>query len=246
MYDRPETAAANDRFWTEIKAQLGYGPDALTRGLADYWPVWQSPELLFSQTCGMPYRTRLHGKVQLIGTPDYGLEDCPPGYYRSIFVARASDAGQPLEAFHGRAMAFNEALSQSGWAAPVNHLLPLGIRPGSLMESGGHAKSALAVAEGRADFAALDALTWELLKRYDAFAEGLTVIARTEPTPTLPFITAKGQDAKAIADAVQRAIAILPQADRSLLHLKGLVRIPAETYLAVPVPPSPGGLQLAE
>lgn len=245
MYDRPETAAANDRFWTEIQARLGYGPAALTRGLEDYWPVWQSPDLLFSQTCGFPFRARLHGSVRLVGTPDYGLEGCPPGYYRSIIVARSADAGKPLEAFHGARMAYNEALSQSGWAAPVNHMAPLGIRPGSLLETGGHAKSALAVAEGRADFAALDALTWELLKRYDAFARGLTVIAATEPTPVLPYITAMGRDAEAIATAAEQAIAALPEDDRGALHLRGLVRIPAEDYLAVPIPAAPDRLELA-
>ena len=239
MYDRPETAAANDRFWSGLNAPLCYGPDALSRGLADYWPVWQSPELLFSQTCGMPYRTRLHGAVQLIGTPDYGLDGCPPGHYRSVFVARAAETGQPLEAFHGRRMAYNEALSQSGWAAPVNHMLPLGIRPGSLVQSGGHALSARAVARGKADFAALDALTWELLKTYDGFAAELAVIAVTEPTPALPFITAPGRDADALADAVEAAISNLEPSDREILHLKGLVRIPAASYLAVATPPSP-------
>ena len=239
MYDRPETAAANDRFWNEIKAQLGYGPDALTRGLADYWPVWQSPDLLFSQTCGFPYRARLHGHVQLIGTPDYGLDGCPPGYYRSVFVARADDAGTPLEAFAGRTMAYNEALSQSGWAAPMNHLSPQGIRPGSLLKSGGHAASARAFAEGRADFAALDALTWELLKTYDAFAAGLAEIAWTDPTPALPYITAKDRDAEAIAQATGTAILNLDPKDREILHLKGLVRIPASTYLDVATPPAP-------
>jgi ABC-type phosphate/phosphonate transport system substrate-binding protein len=239
MYDRPETVAANDRFWNEIKAQLGEGPDALTRGLADYWPVWQSPELLFSQTCGMPYRTRLHGTVQLVGTPDYGLDGCPPGYYRSIFVARAADAGQPLENFAGRTMAYNEALSQSGWAAPMNHMAPMGIRPGQLLQSGGHAASARSVAEGRADFAALDALTWELLKAYDGFASGLVEIAVTAPTPALPFITAQGRDAEQLGDAVEAAIRNLDPKDREILHLKGLIRIPATAYLEVANPPPP-------
>ncbi len=242
MYDRPETAAANDRFWTAIKTQLGYGPDSLTRGLADYWPVWNSPDLLFSQTCGMPYRTRLHGNVQLIGTPDYGLDSCPPGYYRSILVARADAADTSLAAFDGLRMAYNDDLSQSGWAAPMTHLQSQGLRPGSLVQSGGHAASARAVAEGRADFAALDALTWEMLKTYDRFTDALTVIAQTEPTPTLPFITALGRNAAEIADAIDIAIRALEPKDRALLHLKGLVRIPAQDYLAIPTPPSPADL----
>ncbi|MCX8955299.1 hypothetical protein OU790_17900, partial [Ruegeria sp. NA] len=67
MYDMPEVQAANDRFWGLIRAHLGYGPEQLTRD-ADVWQVWLDPELVLAQTCGMPYRTRLHGRVQLVGT----------------------------------------------------------------------------------------------------------------------------------------------------------------------------------
>ena len=48
MYDRPETAAANDRLWTAMRAHLGRGPDALTRD-AEVWQVWQSPDLLIHE-----------------------------------------------------------------------------------------------------------------------------------------------------------------------------------------------------
>ena len=87
MYDRPETAAANDRFWSSIRDQLGFGPDTLTREIG-FMEAWESPDLLLSQTCGMPYRLRLRPKVTLVGTPDFALPDCPPGYYNSVFIAK--------------------------------------------------------------------------------------------------------------------------------------------------------------
>jgi len=238
MYDRPETAAANDRFWASIREHLGGGPEQLTRG-ADFWEVWKSPDLLLSQTCGCPYRTRLYGEVELVGTPDYGLPGCPPGYYNSVFVARSEDAGKPLSAFSGRRLAYNEGLSQSGWAAPMVHLNDRSILPGALIETGGHKRSAEAVAEGRADFAALDALTWEMIRTYDDFASGLTEIERTEPTPTLPYITALGGDTGALFAALESAIRGLDEETRSQLHLKGVVRIAPSDYLAVPTPPGP-------
>ena len=70
------------------------------------------------------------------------------------------------------------------------------------MESGGHQASALAVAEGRADFAALDALTWIMLQRYDSFAADLVEVDRTDPTPALPYITAMGRDAKPLKPTI--------------------------------------------
>ncbi|MFW8634104.1 phosphate/phosphite/phosphonate ABC transporter substrate-binding protein [Cribrihabitans pelagius] len=238
MYDRPETAAANDRLWDLVRARLGGGPERLTRD-ADMWEVWQSPDLLLSQTCGCPYRTRLYGRVQLVGAPDYGLAGCPPGHYNSVFIARKADAGQPLSAFAGRAFAYNEALSQSGWAAPMVHLHARNLLPGALVETGGHRASALAVAEGRADFASLDALSWEMIRRYDAFAGGLCELERTAPTPALPYITAPGQDAGALFTALEAAIRGLDADSRETLNLQGLVQIPAAGYLAVPTPPGP-------
>ncbi len=237
MYDMPALHPANDRLWDLIRGHLGDGHEQLSRD-RDFWDIWHDPDLIFAQTCGMPYRTRLHGKVQLVGTPDYALTGCPPGYYCSVFVAQHDDA-RDLAALTGGTFAYNEALSQSGWAAPVTHLAGLGLAPATLHETGGHALSAQAVAEGLADYASLDALTWELLKEHSDLAGKLREVARTDPTPALPYITANGRDAALVASAVRAAIADLSAEDRKALHLQGLIDIPADTYLAVPTPPAP-------
>ena len=71
MYDRAEAQPANDRFWALIRdgmrARGLAAPDSLTRGAGAYWDAWQSPDLILSQTCGFPYRAKLHDKVTLIG-----------------------------------------------------------------------------------------------------------------------------------------------------------------------------------
>jgi ABC-type phosphate/phosphonate transport system substrate-binding protein len=105
--------------------------------------------------------------------------------------------------------------------------------------TGGHRLSARAVAEGRADIAALDAVTHMLLLDSDPDISGLRVIAATDPTPGLPFITAPGGPAEALFRAIERAIPALSPEDRRTLHLKGILRIPSEAYLAVPNPPAP-------
>jgi len=238
MYDMPALQGANDRFWAAIRARLGKGPSALTRDM-DFWDIWESPDLLFAQTCGMPYRTRLQGQVSLIGTPDYRLPDCPPGYYCSVFVAHRDAPEQALSAFEGRRFAYNEAVSQSGWAAPMTHLRARHINMGERVQTGAHSASARAVADGTADLAALDLLTWELLKSHDPVSTFLRVIARTDPTPGLPYITAPTQDAHVLADAVRAAITDLDADDRAALHLHDLIAIPHQTYLSIPTPPAP-------
>ena len=237
MYDMPAVQAANDRFWSLIRAHLGYGPERLTRD-GDVWEVWQDPNLVLAQTCGMPFRTRLHGQVQLVGTPDYGLPDCSPGHYCSVFVVRRDDTRNIGGLCEG-IFAYNEALSQSGWAAPVTHMSQSNLRPAALLETGGHALSAMAVVDGKADFAALDLLTWLMLRQHTDLGDRLHELVRTDPTPTLPYITATGQNPNAIAGAIRAAIDQLGDDDKRLLHIRGLVEIPVAAYLAVPSPPAP-------
>jgi ABC-type phosphate/phosphonate transport system substrate-binding protein len=250
MYDFGPAQAANDRLWAltrdALRAAGHAAPDTLIRGEAAYWPAWQSPDLTLSQTCGYPFRARLHDKVTLVGTPDYGLEGCPPGHYRSVFVARKDDPRQTLADFAEAPMAFNEDLSQSGWAAPTTHLLGLGLTPRPALRSGGHRLSAQAVADGRADYAALDALTWAMLQGYEPAADALKVIATTTPTPALPYIAAATANGPALFAALGQAIATLNAEDRTTLRLQGIVAIPASAYLAVPTPPSPAHFGMAD
>lgn len=243
MYDLPDCREANDRFWALIRDGLRSAgmaaPDLLTRDITDLMDHWRQPDLVLSQTCGFPFRAALQGKVTLIGTPDYGLEDCPPGYYRSVFVARADDPRRALPDYRQARFAYNDALSQSGWAAPQNHAAHLGYQFRPEIRTGGHALSARAVLDGRADLAAIDAMTWHLLLRNDPGLAALKVVDRTDPTPCLPYIAAFGANAKRTLDAIAAAILALGPADRATLGIRRILYIPAPAYLAVPIPAAP-------
>jgi len=238
MYDRAEVAQANDAFWAAIQNTLGYGPKSLTRDM-DVWDIWQSSDLALAQTCGYPYRARLHGHVALIGTPDYGLPSCAAGYYFSVFVTRRDDPRSNLREFASARFAYNEPLSQSGWAAPMVHMATQNLLFGAHIQSGAHVNSARMVAQGDADIAAIDAVTWAMIEKFDAFAKDLHIIARTDPTPALPYIAALGADKPNLFTAISDAIQTLPKVTRSALHLKGLVNISAAEYLAIPTPNAP-------
>lgn len=238
MYDRPEVAQANDAFWSAIQHALGHGPAKLTRDV-DLWAIWQSPELLLAQTCGYPFRARLHDHVTLIGTPDYGLPDCPPGYYNSVFIARTDDTRQDLADFATATFAYNEPMSQSGWAAPMSHMATKNLAFSNNVQSGGHIKSAQMVVEKAADIAAIDAVTWAMIEKYDAFANDLRVIERTAPTPGLPYIAATGTDRTKLFSALNQAISNLPATICDTLQIRAVVNIPAAQYLAIPTPDGP-------
>lgn len=122
MYLRPETAEATGRYWALIRdalrAQGIPAPERLSND-AEEFAVWTAPDLTLSQTCGMPYRLWLHDRVTLIGTPDFGVAGCPPGYFNSVFVVRANDPRETISDFHAARFTYNQTFSQSGYAAPT-------------------------------------------------------------------------------------------------------------------------------
>lgn len=243
MYDMAPLQAANDALWAGVRDALRArslaAPDALDRTTA-MWDGWLAPDLVLGQTCGMPYRTRLHDRVTLIGAADYGLPDTPPGHYHSVFVTRAGEADTEAAAFATRRFAYNQPESQSGWAAPQNWAAARGFRFRPALETGGHRASAQAVAEGRADIAALDAVTFRFISLFEPdLAAELKIVGRTDNTPGLPFIAAKGADASATFAALAEGLASLGTATRAKLMIRGLIRIPAAEYCAVPTPPAP-------
>lgn len=240
MYKRPELEGAHNRYWALIRDCLRDDgiecPDRLSQD-RDRYEVWNDPALVLSQTCGRPYRTRLHGRVTLVGTPDFGVEDCAPGYYCSVFVVRKSDTREHLSDFQNARFAYNGEDSQSGYAAPYFEARKSGFWFENRLCSGLHLNSARMVADSNSDIAALDAVTWRQIRTYEAFSNQLRVLCRTEPTPGLPYIAASPCNREAIFTAVENAISALSRDDRESLGLKGLVSISERDYLAVPNPP---------
>lgn len=239
MYQRPQLDQAHNRYWALIRKNLndaGIDSDETMSQDAEEFFVWNNPDLVLSQTCGMPYRTWLHEKVELVGTPDFGINDCPAGYYRSALVVRADDPRTEVAAFKDATFAYNQTFSQSGYAAPYWHVKPLGFWFENRLHTEQHLKSAQAVAEGTADIASLDVVSWCLMETYEPFVADLRVLEWTSPTPGLPLITAKGNNADPIFDAVKSAIDALDQEDKVLLGLRGIVKIAKEEYLKIPNP----------
>ena len=235
MYDRPETRAANDRLWSLAAAHLDGAPEHLTRDM-DLSEVWTHPDLLLSQTCGLPFALGLHTQVQLVAAPDFRLDDCPPGYYRSAIVTRRGETRR-LPDLLSRDPIINDRISQSGHNALIRFAETQGAPLAPPQQSGSHRASAQAVAEGRAGIAAIDANTWRMIARWDGFADTLTVVAHTPPTPAMPFICGPKADPTAIRQALAQAISALAPDDRDTLGLHGLADVPKSAYLAVSHPP---------
>lgn len=240
MYDRPEIHDAVVRYWQLIHEALRDQGQPSPNSLSpqgESREFWLSPELCLSQTCGLPYRIWLHDKVSLVGTADYALEGCPPGFYRSVIVVRADDRRDSLSEFRAGTLAVNSVFSQSGYAALRNHVKDNTHWPEQQqLLTGSHQASMQAVANGQSDIAAIDAVTWRLAERYEPCVQKLRVLTHTEATPGLPYITAGGNDTQALYIAIQQAVGALSETVRDQLGLRQLVSIDSASYLAVPTP----------
>lgn len=232
MYDVPRNYQAHKRLWQAFCDLMPSAP-ALTRHNNNLLSDWLSPELFLSQTCSLPFRAKLHGHVNLIATPDNKIENCPRGFYNSAILARKGSA--PDLTKNDFVLAYNEPLSQSGWAAPQS----IGVSGKSQICTGGHAASALALVKGTADITAIDALTWRFLCRDWDKASQLEIVTSTPPTPTLPYITALRNDTKKIYQNLKRAILEIDGKDQETLQIFGLVSIADQDYMKYSLPIAP-------
>lgn len=235
MYDRPEAQAANDRLWAFIAEALDAAPQQLDRALPLH-EVWTRPDLVLSQTCGLPFMRGLHSRTHLVASPDFRLDGCPPGYYRSA-IAVHKDEPRDLDTLLATDAIVNGRDSQSGYNALYQYAQSRGVTLANPVESGAHYASAKAIAEGKAGIAAIDANTLRMIARWDGWVDQLRIVDWTRPTPAMPYICGPGADPAAIRRALLDAIDAIGAENRALLGLYGLADIPKSAYLAVPPPP---------
>ena len=107
--------------------------------------------------------------------------------YHSVIVAR------PDRLPPGRRLAINEFGSWSGYRALFHDAVVRGDtrwhpdRMDEIVVTGAHVESVAAVADGRADVAAIDSSVWHWLIERDSTARGLTIVDRTADCPAPPF-----------------------------------------------------------
>lgn len=243
MYVAPLVVVEAQRdLWAFLRERLreaGFEgvPHALDETLAHH-EAWRDPRLLLAQTCGFPFVKHLRGRVRLVATPVYEAPGCEGPTMVSVIVVRAGDAPESLAACRGLRVAINEPGSNSGYnllrAAVAPHVEG---RPffAAVVETGGHLASIEAVRQGKADLAAIDCITFDLLRRHaPERIEGLHILAETPSGPNLPFITrlATSDDELALLRSALQAAITAPKLKeaRAILGLKDLVFLEDAAY----------------
>ncbi len=243
MYVAPSVVVEAQRaFWAflrdhlQSKGMVGL-PDTLDEILPHH-EAWLDPRLVLAQTCGFPFVKHLKGRVRLVATPVYEAPGCSGADMCSFIITRERGAPKGLAACRGLRAAINETGSNSGY-----NLLRAAIAPHAggrafftdILETGGHLASIEAVRSGEADLAAIDCITYDLLRRHaPERIEGLVILTETPRGPNLPFITrlsASDHEIASLRAALKAAIDAPELADaRAILGLKDVVVLEEGAY----------------
>ena len=199
MYDFPHLQAAHDALWTAVAERLAAQgclgvPRHLTRDRS-HLDLLRHPFLLFGQTCEYPLAMSHADRATLVGTPCYTAPGCAGPTYSSVVIVRADDSVEQLAGLRNRRCVVNEWDSNSGMnlfravIAAVSDGAPFFK---SVVQSGSHRNSVEQVAQGHADVAAVDCVSFAHFQRAcPADIAKLRVLCRTPGSPSLPFITAR-------------------------------------------------------
>jgi ABC-type phosphate/phosphonate transport system substrate-binding protein len=220
--DAPETIVRSNRELPPVPGgilddagkPIAPDPATLPPDELDFHELWLSPALLFGQTCWGPMELGLARHVQVVAQPNYDAFEGGQGELYSSALVMAADGEAPVASPHegkalipldllrGKRFIFNNPDSMSGLIGLTRDLEAMGESLdifSSRSESGGHRSSIVAIAEGRADIAAIDCQSWALAQRFEPAAKGVKVVGWTARRKGLPYITARTTPEKTIA-----------------------------------------------
>jgi len=205
-YDLPEMHRDTDALWEALAAAFRRAgcaevPPALDRTVPH--GTDHHGGCFFTQTCGYPLLTTAREHFAVLGAPCYAVPGACGPLHRSFVVVRDDAAARAPEELRGASFAINEIDSNSGMNLPRLLFAPLareGRFFGSTVVTGSHARSAEAVSAGDADAAAIDCVTFALLRRYrPAAVASLRAIAETAATHAPPLVTSRAAGAETVA-----------------------------------------------
>jgi len=242
MYNLPEMRPANTQFWEALRGLLvRAGLDDVPGTLQfDRPPVPEriGPEVLFSQTCGYPLETIFSAQAVRLGTPCYDAPGCDGPSHCGLFVVPAGSKVRELRDLRGGTFLLNHRHSNSGMNLPRRALAEIaGGCPlfANVVETGTQPGNLDRIARAEADATAVDCVTFAFWSHYrpDA-ARQVRVLARTPPSPAIPFVTSTATPAATVEvlRAALRELADNPccaKARRGLL-VTDIIDVPAAAY----------------
>ena len=203
--------------------------------------VLRDPDLFIGHTCGYPLMNHLQDTVTPFCVPVFNVAGVSGNLYSSRIIVAADSDITNLAGCSGQIVAVNNSDSNSGMNV-LRHAVA-GLNPAtaffaSVLNSGGHLQSLMAVAENRASVAAIDCVSFQLIAdQWPELTARVRSIGDSIKTCGLPFVlpTAK----LATTNCEQTIVALnkaLEQSDpqvRQRLHLSHFASVNLEDYQSI-------------
>ncbi|MDH3387212.1 MAG: PhnD/SsuA/transferrin family substrate-binding protein [Gammaproteobacteria bacterium] len=197
--------------------------------------------LFIGHTCGYPLMTRLQDALEPICVPIFDVPGTSGKLYCSQIVVPADSVIDSLDECRGKIVAVNNADSNSGMNLLRHALAELGAEApffSEVLVTGGHAQSLESVAANRAQLAAIDCVSYQLIADRDpALIGAVRVIGHSAHTCGLPFVVPRDrystQQRDDLVAALNHALADTPIDVTQKLHLARFEPVTFDDYRAI-------------
>jgi len=203
--------------------------------------VLRDPGLFLGHTCGYPLMKHLQDAVTPFCVPVFNVSGVEGNSYSSRFIVSADSEICSLADCAGRIVAINNRDSNSGMnvlrhaIAKLNPAAPFFV---SVLNSGGHLQSLTAVAEKRADVAAIDCVSFQFIEdRWPELTARVRSIGDSVKTCGLPLVlpaaNLNSTDTRQILAALNKALNQVDPQIRQQLHLCHFARAGFDDYQGI-------------
>ena len=201
----------------------------------------RDPDLFIGHTCGYPLMFDFADALSPVCVPVFEVAGAEHKSYSSLFIVAAESEHESLADCFQSIAVINGRRSNSGMNAFRHAIAPLargGIFFSDVVESGSHKQSLFDVADGRADIAAIDCVSFAMIA--DAWPDRVArvrCLGYSATTCGLPFVSPKPLlnriDKQEIVATLNQALANLPDRYQADLHLGGFETVELEAYQGI-------------
>jgi ABC-type phosphate/phosphonate transport system substrate-binding protein len=201
----------------------------------------RDPRLFLGHTCGYPLMKHLKDQVTPFCVPVFDVPGSDGKLYSSRFIVAANSTIEALDECRGKIAAMNAADSNSGMNVlryAIAKYNPSAAFFSRVVQTGGHLHSLEAVADGTADVAAIDCVSFQLIQdHWPELIDQVRSIGFSAKTSGLPFVLPKSNirdaDLELLVDNLNQALANTPETIRSRLHLLRFESVVLEDYQSI-------------
>lgn len=201
----------------------------------------RDPRLFLGHTCGYPLMKHLKDQVTPFCVPVFDVPGSDGKLYSSRFIVAANSTIEALDECRGKIAAMNAADSNSGMNVlryAIAKYNPSAAFFSRVVQTGGHLHSLEAVADGTADVAAIDCVSFQLIQdHWPELIDQVRSIGFSAKTSGLPFVLPKSNirdaDLELLVDNLNQALANTPETIRNRLHLLRFEPVVLEDYQSI-------------